>query len=174
VEHRDCKRRKIVFSAELKKFDRLRIFSCDRRRTRLNRARASAFRIIAATPKGRTRARAASRESFHHSRIADWAVRNCLGRIYIGRGLLRLASRGSRTNDANESALNFQPDPIQRYSNEKDQNGANNDYRFDFPKQRLSELVGLRNQHASIPLNSYDLFKFLFSCASHQTSPVVP
>jgi hypothetical protein len=65
----------------------------------------------------------------------------------IGRGLLRLAFVSRRTNDANETALSFQPEPIQRYSNDNDQNRANNEYRFDFPKEGLSELVVLRNEH---------------------------
>jgi len=72
--------------------------------------------------------------------------------------------------------LSFQPEPIQRYSNDKDQNGANNDYRFDFPKQCLSELVGLRDEHLRIPLDSADLFKsfsFMRSFLSSLNLPLV-
>ena len=68
-------------------------------------------------------------------------------RIRISGGFLRLASLASRTNDANESALSFQPEPHQRYSNDNDQNRAKNEYRFDFPKQGLGELVNLRGSH---------------------------
>ncbi len=113
----------------------------------LNRSCASAFGIIAATPKGRTATRATPRDSFDHQRVADWAVRNCLGRIRISCGFLHLASVPRRTNDANKSALKFQPEPIQRYSNDNNQNGTKNEYRFDFPKQGLGELVNLRGSH---------------------------
>ncbi len=75
------------------------------------------------------------------------------------RGSLRSAFFPRGTNEANETALSFQPEPIQWYPNDKDQNGATDDYRFGFPKQGLSELVNLRNGHAGIPLNPCDLFK---------------
>ena len=141
----------------------LRCKTADARLTvQLNRSRAVTLRIIAATPKGRTAPRAAPRDSFHHQRIADWTMRNRLKRIRISRGLLRLAFLPRRTNDANESALKLQPEPVQGYSKDENQNGANNDYRFDSSKQGLSELVNLRNEHARIPLNSCDLFKSFF------------
>ena len=88
-------------------------------------------------------------------------MRNCLGRIGIGRGFLRLAFLPRRTNDANETALSFQPEPIQRDSNDQNQNGANNDYRFDSPKQGLSELVNLCGSHAQMLQNSL-AFQSLF------------
>src|SRR5438477_215871 len=44
-----------------------------------------------------------------------------------------------------------------------DQNGANDDYRFDFPKQGLSELVNLRGSHAQI-LQICLAFQSLFLC----------
>ena len=100
----------------------------------LNRARAVTLRIIAATPKARTRTHTAARKPLYHQRVANGTVRNCLGRIRISCGFLRLASLASRTNDANETALSFQPEPIQRYSNDNDQNRADNEYRFGFPK----------------------------------------
>ena len=45
-----------------------------------------------------------------------------------------------------ETALKFQPEPIQWYSNDQDQNGANDDYPFDLP-EHLIELVRLRDGH---------------------------
>jgi hypothetical protein len=72
-----------------------------------------------------------------------------------------LASVPRRTNGANETALKFQPEPIQWYSNDNDQNGANDDYRFDFPKQGLGKLVNLHGSHAQMLQNSL-AFQSLF------------
>jgi len=101
---------------------------------RLNRSRASTLGIIAATPKARTRTHTAARKPLYHQRVANGTVRKSFRRIGISRGLLRLASLPRRTNEANKSALKFQPEPIQWYPNDQNQNGANDDYRFDFPK----------------------------------------
>jgi hypothetical protein len=73
-----------------------------------------------------------------------------------------LAPPACRTNAADKSALRFQLEPIQWYPNDQNQNGANNDYGFGFPKQRLGELLDLRNEHGWIPLNSCDFFKSFF------------
>src|SRR2546430_15627494 len=101
----------------------------------LNRSRTSTLRIIAATPKSRTSRGAAPRNSFQHWRVANRTVRNHINGIGGGRRFLHLASVPRRTNGANESALKFQPEPIQWYPNDQNQNGANDNYRFDFPKQ---------------------------------------
>ena len=79
------------------------------------------------------------------------------------RGSLRSAFFPRRTNGANETALSFQPEPIQRYSNDKNQNGATDDYRFGFPKQGLGELVNLRGSHAQMLQNCL-AFQSLFLC----------
>jgi hypothetical protein len=100
----------------------------------LVRSRASASGIIAATPKARTRIHTASRKPLYHQRVANGTMRNRLGRIRISCAFLRLAPLASRTNDANETALSFQSEPIQRYSNDNDQDRADNEYRFDFAK----------------------------------------
>ena len=76
----------------------------------LNRSRASTLGMIAATPKARTRTHTAARKPLYHQRVANGTVRNCLGRICISCGFLDLASLPRRTNDANETALSFQPD----------------------------------------------------------------
>jgi hypothetical protein len=101
---------------------------------RLNRSGPVTLRIFTATPKTRTATRTAPRESFDHQRIANWTVWDCLKRIRISHGLRCLASLPSRSNDANESVFKFQPEPVQWYSNNQNQNGANDDYRFGFPK----------------------------------------
>ncbi len=80
------------------------------KRFRLNHLRTSAFAIIATTPKARTRTHTAARKPLYHQRVANGTVRNCLGRIDLSCGFLRLASFASRTNDANQTALSFQPD----------------------------------------------------------------
>ena len=67
----------------------------------LNRSRASTLGIIAATPKARTRTHTSARKPLYHQRVANGTVRNCLGRIRISCGFLRLASLASRTDDAN-------------------------------------------------------------------------
>jgi hypothetical protein len=100
----------------------------------LVRSRASTLGIIAATPKARTRTHTAARKSLYRERIANGTVRNCFRRIGTNRGSLRSAFFPRRTNDANETALSFQPEPIQRYSNDNDQNRADNEYRFGFAK----------------------------------------
>ena len=124
----------------------------------LNRSRTSTLGIIAATPKARTRTRTAARKPLYHQRVANGTVRNCLGRIGNSCGLLRLPSATGGTNRADQGALKFKPEPIQWYSNDDDQNGANDDYPFDF-REHLTELIGLRDGHAGIPLNPWDLFK---------------
>lgn len=90
----------------------------------LVRSCASTLGIVAATPKARSRTHTAPRKPLCHQRAANGTVRNCIGRIGIDRGLLRLAFVSRRTNDANETPLSFQPEPIQRYSNDNGQNGA--------------------------------------------------
>jgi hypothetical protein len=62
-----------------------------------------------------------------------------------------------------ETALKFQPEPIQWYSNDDGQNGENDDYLFDLP-EHLTELIRLRDGHGQIPLNLCDFFKS-FSCS---------
>lgn len=57
-----------------------------------------------------------------------------------------------------ETALKPQPEPIQWYSNDDDQNGENDDYPSDLP-EHLTELIRLRDGHVGIPLNLYDFFK---------------
>jgi hypothetical protein len=102
--------------------------------SRSNRSRASALGIIGTTPKARTRTGSAARKPLYHQSVANGTVRSCFGQIRISCGFLHLASLASRTNDANETALSFQPEPIQRYSNDNDQNRADNEYRFGFAK----------------------------------------
>ena len=127
----------------------------------LNRSRASTPGVLAATPERRTRLHTAARKPLYHQRVANGTVRNCLGRFGIDRGLLRLAFVSRRTNHADETALSFQPEPIQWESNDQNQNGANDHYRFGFPKQGLGELVNLRGSHAQILQNSL-AFQSLF------------
>jgi hypothetical protein len=111
--------------------------------------------------KARTRTHTAARKPLYHQRVAYGTVRNCFRGIGTNRGSLRSAFVPGRTNDANETALSFQPEPIQRYSNDNDQNRADNEYRFGFPKQGLGELVNLRGSHAQILQNSL-AFQSLF------------
>ena len=100
----------------------------------LDRSRASAFGIIGATPKARTRTHTAARKPLFHQRVANGTVRNCLRQVGISCGFLRLAPGPCGTDYVGESALQFQPEPIQWYPNDQNENGANDDYRFDFPK----------------------------------------
>ena len=96
--------------------------------SQLDGSRASTLGIVAATPKARTRTHTTARKPLYQQRVANGTVRNCLGRVGIDRGLLRLAFVSRRTNHANETALSFQPEPIQWDSNDNGQNGANDDY----------------------------------------------
>src|SRR5439155_23957207 len=100
------------------------------------------------TPERRTAARAASGESLHHQRVANGTMRNYLRQVGISCGFLRLASGPCGTDYVGERALQLQPEPHQRYSNDQNQNGAKNEYRLDFPKEGLGELVNLRGSHA--------------------------
>ena len=73
-------------------------------------------------------------------------MRNGLRCIRISGELLRLASGPRGTNRVDEGALEFQPEPIQWYSNDNDQNGANDDYPFDL-REHLTELIRLCDGH---------------------------
>jgi hypothetical protein len=126
--------------------------------------------IIAATEKRGTSVGAAASHSLYHQRIANRTVRQRLRRVVNRRKALRLALAACRANAADKSALSFQLEPLQRNSNNENQNGADDDYRFDFPKQGLGELLDLRNQHSRIPLNSCDLFKSFLADGSPATA----